>query len=141
MSSQPKTTPRTQQDRRLRSPGDLRIWLLARVFGWPGRKIAAEVGTSQPTVVRTLARLDEDPPTEVDIHELMITAGTPPDGLPVLLAPPPTPTPSPAPPPAPSPAPPPTALRRVLAVSVILLTLAVCTVLVAIAVAILQKGA
>lgn len=64
------------------SPVDLRIWFLSKALGWPGRKIASEVGVSQPTVVRKLAEMEEDPPTGEDIQEIVGT--TPPRGLPVL---------------------------------------------------------
>lgn len=71
------------------SPVDLRIWLLSRVLGWPGRKVADEVGVSQPTVVRTLERLSNDPPTDQEMQDFVAVAagtdnGTPPRGLPAL---------------------------------------------------------
>lgn len=65
------------------SPVELRIWFLSKALGWPGRKIASEVGVSQPTVVRKLAEMEEDPPTETDMQEL-IMHGTPPKGFPAL---------------------------------------------------------
>ena len=68
------------------TPVDLRIWLLSKVLGWPGRRIANEVGVSQPTVVRTLARLEEEPPTGDDMQGYVAAAPTPPRGLPVLKA-------------------------------------------------------
>lgn len=71
------------------SPVDLRIWLLSRVLGWPGRKVADEVGVSQPTVVRTLERLSNDPPTDQEMQDFVAVAagtdnGTPPRGIPAL---------------------------------------------------------
>lgn len=68
------------------SPSDLRIWFLSRVLGWPGRRVASEVGVSQPTVVRTLERLTKDPPTDQEMQDFMSTASntTPPGGIPVL---------------------------------------------------------
>ena len=66
------------------SPVDLRIWLLSRTLGWPGRRIASEVGVSQPTVVRTLERLNQDPPTEQEINEFVNVTATPPRGLPAI---------------------------------------------------------
>lgn len=68
------------------SPVDLRIWLLSRVLGWPGRRIASEVGVSQSTVVRTLEQLSNDPPTDQEMQDFVTVtaAGTPPNGLPVL---------------------------------------------------------
>lgn len=66
------------------SPVDLRIWLLSRTMGWPGRRIASEVGVSQPTVVRTLERLTKEPPTEQDLSEFVNVASTPPRGLPAI---------------------------------------------------------
>jgi AraC-like DNA-binding protein len=66
------------------SPVDLRIWFLSKALGWPGRKIASEVGVSQPTVVRKLAEMEEDPPTGEDMQE--IVSSTPPKGIPVLKA-------------------------------------------------------
>ena len=68
------------------SPVDLRIWFLSKALGWPGRKIASEVGVSQPTVVRKLAEMEEDPPTEADMQDFVSGSGTPPKGLPVLKA-------------------------------------------------------
>lgn len=70
------------------SPSDLRIWFLSRVLGWPGRRVASEVGVSQPTVVRTLERLTKDPPTDQEMQDFMSTASntTPPGGIPVLRA-------------------------------------------------------
>jgi hypothetical protein len=67
------------------SPVDLRIWFLSKALGWPGRKIASEVGVSQPTVVRKLAEMEEDPPTEADMQEF-VSSGTPPKGFPALKA-------------------------------------------------------
>lgn len=69
------------------SPVDLRIWFLSKALGWPGRKIASEVGVSQPTVVRKLAEMEEDPPTEAEMQEFVSGGGTPPRGLPVLKSP------------------------------------------------------
>lgn len=68
------------------SPVDLRIWLLSKVMGWPGRRIAGEVGVSQPTVVRTLARLEEEPPTDQEMQDFVTvtSTGTPPHGLPII---------------------------------------------------------
>lgn len=66
------------------SPVDLRIWLLSRTLGWPGRRIASEVGVSQPTVVRTLERLSKEPPTEQEITEFVNVTATPPRGLPAI---------------------------------------------------------
>lgn len=67
------------------TPSDLRIWFLSRVLGWPGRRVASEVGVSQPTVVRTLERLTKDPPTDQEMQDFMATASnTPPGGIPVL---------------------------------------------------------
>ena len=67
------------------SPVDLRIWLLSKVLGWPGRKVAEEVGVSQPTVVRTLERLSNDPPTDEEMQDFVtVSAGTPPKGIPIL---------------------------------------------------------
>jgi hypothetical protein len=66
------------------SPVDLRIWFLSKALGWPGRKIASEVGVSQPTVVRKLAEMEEDPPTEQDMQEFVHGSSTPPRGLPVV---------------------------------------------------------
>lgn len=66
------------------SPVDLRIWFLSKALGWPGRKIASEVGVSQPTVVRKLAEMEEDPPTESDMQEFVSGGGTPPKGFPAL---------------------------------------------------------
>jgi hypothetical protein len=67
------------------SPVDLRIWFLSKALGWPGRKIASEVGVSQPTVVRKLAEMEEDPPTEQDMQEFVSGGnGTPPKGFPAL---------------------------------------------------------
>lgn len=66
------------------SPVDLRIWLLSRTMGWPGRRIANEVGVSQPTVVRTLERLTKEPPTEQDLSEFVNVTSTPPRGLPAI---------------------------------------------------------
>src|SRR5881394_990195 len=67
------------------SPVDLRIWLLSRTLGWPGRRIASEVGVSQPTVVRTLERLTKEPPTEQELNDFVnVTSSTPPRGLPAL---------------------------------------------------------
>ena len=68
------------------SPVDLRIWFLSKALGWPGRKIASEVGVSQPTVVRKLAEMEEDPPTEADMQDFVSGGGTPPKGLPILKA-------------------------------------------------------
>lgn len=61
----------------------MRIWILSKVLGWPGRRVASEVGVSQPTVVRTLERLQNDPPTDEEMQEF-VNIGTPPKGLPVL---------------------------------------------------------
>jgi hypothetical protein len=66
------------------SPVDLRIWLLSRTLGWSGRKVAGEVGVSQPTVVRTLERLDKEPPTEQEINDFVNVSATPPRGLPAI---------------------------------------------------------
>ena len=66
------------------SPVDLRIWLLSRTLGWPGRRIASEVGVGQSTVVRTLERLNNDPPTEQEINEFVNVTATPPRGLPAI---------------------------------------------------------
>lgn len=66
------------------SPVDLRIWLLSRTLGWSGRRVASEVGVSQPTVVRTLERLSNDPPTEQEINEFVNVTATPPRGLPAI---------------------------------------------------------
>ncbi len=68
------------------SPVDLRIWLLSRVMGWPGRRIANEVGVSQSTVVRTLDQLQNDPPTDQEMQDFVTvtSSGTPPAGLPIL---------------------------------------------------------
>lgn len=69
------------------SPVDLRIWLLSRVLGWPGRRIASEVGVSQSTVVRTLEQLSNDPPTDQEMQDFVTVSsnsGTPPHGIPVL---------------------------------------------------------
>jgi hypothetical protein len=66
------------------SPVDMRIWLLSKVLSWPGRKIASEVGVSQPTVVRKLAEMEEDPPTDAEVQEFV--HGTPPKGFPALKA-------------------------------------------------------
>jgi hypothetical protein len=67
------------------SPVDLRIWFLSKALGWPGRKIASEVGVSQPTVVRKLAEMEEDPPTEQDMQDFVSGgSSTPPRGLPVV---------------------------------------------------------
>ena len=66
---------------------DLRIWMLSRTMGWSGRRVASEVGVSQPTVVRTLERLSKEPPTEQDISDFVnvtATAATPPRGLPAI---------------------------------------------------------
>jgi hypothetical protein len=68
------------------SPVDLPIWLLSRTMGWSGRRVATEVGVSQPTVVRTLERLTKEPPTEQEISELVNVSATPPRGIPVLPA-------------------------------------------------------
>lgn len=70
------------------SPVDLRIWLLSRVLGWPGRRIASEVGVSQSTVVRTLEQLQNDPPTDQEMQDFVTvtSSGTPPHGLPVIKA-------------------------------------------------------
>ena len=69
------------------SPSDLRIWLLSKVLGWPGRRVASEVGVSQPTVVRTLERLTKDPPTDQEMQDFMSTASnTPPGGIPAIHA-------------------------------------------------------
>lgn len=69
------------------SPVDLRIWFLSKALGWPGRKIASEVGVSQPTVVRKLAEMEEDPPTEQEMQEFVsVGNGTPPKGFPALKA-------------------------------------------------------
>ncbi len=68
------------------SPVDMRIWLLSRVLGWPGRRIASEVGVSQSTVVRTLEQLQNDPPTDQEMQDFVTvtSGGTPPHGLPAL---------------------------------------------------------
>jgi hypothetical protein len=66
------------------SPVDLRIWILSRTLGWSGRRVASEVGVSQPTVVRTLDRLSKEPPTEQEINEFMNVTSTPPRGLPAI---------------------------------------------------------
>ena len=68
------------------SPVDLRIWLLSRVLGWPGRRIASEVGVSQSTVVRTLEQLKEDPPTDQEMQDFVTVTSTPPNGVPALKA-------------------------------------------------------
>lgn len=107
------------------SPVDLRIWLLSRVLGWPGRRIASEVGVSQPTVVRTLERLQNDPPTGDEMKEFVST-GTPPKGMPVLKARAPSTTGGTTP------------LMLAFTGAVILITLAVTVVLIALAVAILS---
>lgn len=64
----------------------MRIWFLSKVLGWPGRRVASEVGVSQPTVVRTLERLNNDPPTDQEMQEFMAvsTNSTPPNGIPAL---------------------------------------------------------
>jgi hypothetical protein len=68
------------------SPTDLRVWFLSRVLGWPGRRVATEVGVSQPTVVRTLERLTKDPPTDQEMQDFVsaATTSTPPGGIPVM---------------------------------------------------------
>ncbi len=66
------------------NPVDLRIWFLSKALGWPGRKIASEVGVSQPTVVRKLAEMEEDPPTEADMQEFVHSGSTRPKGFPAL---------------------------------------------------------
>jgi len=66
------------------SPVDLRIWLLSRVLGWPGRRIASEVGVSQSTVVRTLEQLKDDPPTDQEMQDFVTVTSTPPNGVPIL---------------------------------------------------------
>jgi hypothetical protein len=70
--------------RTMPSPVDLRIWFLSKALGWPGRKIASEVGVSQPTVVRKLAEMEEQPPTEAEMQEFVNGGGTPPRGFPAL---------------------------------------------------------
>lgn len=107
------------------SPVDLRIWLLSKVMGWPGRRIASEVGVSQPTVVRTLERLTNDPPTDQEMQDFVNVSATPPKGFPAMTGkrgrgdmPP---------------------LTMALTGAVILITLAVTVVLIALAVAILQR--
>lgn len=69
------------------SPVDLRIWLLSKVLGWPGRKVAEEVGVSQSTVVRTVERLSNDPPTDEEMQDFVtVASATPPKGMPVIRA-------------------------------------------------------
>lgn len=66
------------------NPADMRIWMLSKVLGWPGRRVATEVGVSQPTVVRTLERMSKDPPTEKEIQEF-VSVATPPQGIPAAV--------------------------------------------------------
>lgn len=107
------------------SPSDLRIWFLSRVLGWPGRRVATEVGVSQPTVVRTLERLTKDPPTDQEMQDFVSAATTtPPGGIPVMK-------PDPQPEAGTSP------LLLALTGAVILIALSVTVVLVALAIAIL----
>jgi hypothetical protein len=106
------------------SPSDLRIWFLSRVLGWPGRRVATEVGVSQPTVVRTLERLTKDPPTDQEMQDFVsVSTSTPPGGLPVIKTRPAAGNPP---------------LLWALTGAVILITLSVTVVLVSLAVAILS---
>jgi len=66
------------------SPVDLRIWLLSKVLGWPGRRVASEVGVSQPTVVRKLAEMEENPPTDQELQDFVKVSDTSPKGFPAL---------------------------------------------------------
>jgi hypothetical protein len=104
----------------------MRIWLLSKVLGWPGRRVASEVGVSQPTVVRTLERLNNDPPTEQEMQDFVTVAtnATPASGLPILGKRSSADTPP---------------LTRALTFAVIIIALAVTLVLVALAVSILTR--
>jgi hypothetical protein len=109
------------------SPSDLRIWFLSRVLGWPGRRVATEVGVSQPTVVRTLERLTKEPPTDQEMQDFVSAAtSTPPGGLPVIKSNPRTGTDR-------------SPLLWALTGAVVLITLSVTVVLVSLAIAILNN--
>lgn len=111
----------------------MRIWLLSRVLGWTGRRIAAEVGVSQPTVVRVLERLREDPPTDQEMQDFVTVASssssssTPPHGMPELKE-----TPKPVKPAM-------TPMSVALIFAVVAITLAIVAVLAVLAYAILQR--
>ena len=109
------------------SPADLRIWFLSRVLGWPGRRVASEVGVSQPTVVRTLERLTKEPPTDQEMQDFVSAATTtPPGGIPIVKT-------EPRPEVGSRP------LFWALTGAVVLITLSVTVVLIALAIAILNK--